>query len=185
MLSLTRIQLLSFAAASALVALTAVSTPSRAAELMQYLGPVGPNEPVLTTFGDKRVIAFYEPDNGRCTVNAVVYDKTDAETGMTTAIRVRISLNPREMVHIDSADNESVKSLNLQCGKNAEMLTIRHRANPSKPVHRTFDREDVRLPRSSASLVPAPKKKPGFLKTGLLHSRCFALMRVSAHTKNP
>jgi hypothetical protein len=37
---------------------------------------------------------------------------------------VRVSLNPREMVHIDSADNESVKSLNLQCGKNAEKFTI-------------------------------------------------------------
>jgi hypothetical protein len=54
----------------------------------------------------------------------VVFDKTDAYTGMTTAARVRVSLNPREMVHIDSADNESVKSLNLQCGENAEKLTI-------------------------------------------------------------
>jgi hypothetical protein len=50
----------------------------------------------------ERVIAFYEPDNGRCAVNAVVYDKTDAYTGMTTAARVRVSLNPRQMVHIDS-----------------------------------------------------------------------------------
>ena len=84
----------------------------------------------------------------------VVFDKTDAYTGMTTAARVRVSLNPREMVHIDSADNESVKSLNLQCGKNAEMLTIidtawlppasrsSHPNNPSKPVHRAFDRKD-------------------------------------------
>jgi hypothetical protein len=30
----------------------------------------------------------------------------------------------REIVHIDSADNELVKSLNLQCGKDAEKLTI-------------------------------------------------------------
>jgi hypothetical protein len=30
-------------------------------------------------------------------------------------------LNPREMVHIDSADN---KSLNLKCGEYAEALTI-------------------------------------------------------------
>ena len=34
---------LKFAAASALVALTAVSTPSRADELVQHLGPVGPH----------------------------------------------------------------------------------------------------------------------------------------------
>ena len=87
-------------------------------------GPVGPHEPILTDVGSERVIAFYEPDNGRCAVHAVVYDKTDAYTGMTTAARVRVSLSPREMVHIDSADNESVKSLNLQCGKNAEKLTI-------------------------------------------------------------
>ena len=115
---------LKFAAASAIVALTAVSTPARADELVQHLGPVGPHEALLATVGNKRVIAFYEPDNGHCAVNAVVYDKTDADTGMTTAARVRVSLNPREVVHIDNADNELVKSLNLQCGENAEKLTI-------------------------------------------------------------
>src|SRR6478672_5601483 len=115
---------LKFTAASSLLALTAISAPASADEMVQNLGPVGAHEPILTTVGNKRVIAFYEPDNGQCVVNAVVYDKTDPDTGMTTAERFRVSLNPREMVHIDSADNESVKSLNLQCGKNAEMLTI-------------------------------------------------------------
>jgi hypothetical protein len=115
---------LKFAAAGALLALTVSGTPARADELAQNLGPVGPHEPILTEVGSERVMAFYEPDNGRCAVHAVVFDKTDAYTGMTTAVRVRVSLNPREMVHIDSADNESVKSLNLQCGENAEMLTI-------------------------------------------------------------
>ena len=55
--------------------------------------------------GNKRVIAFYEPDNDHCALNAVVYDKTDADTGMTTAARFRVSLNPREVVHIDSGPN--------------------------------------------------------------------------------
>jgi hypothetical protein len=116
MFPLTRI--LSLAAAGALVALT---IPAHADELAQNLGPVGPHEPILTTVGNKRVIAFYEPDNGRCAVNAVVFDKTDADTGMTTAARVRVSLNPREMVHIDSTEN---KSLHLQCGDQAERLAI-------------------------------------------------------------
>jgi hypothetical protein len=120
---LSRIQLLKFAAAGVVVVCT-LGTPARADELVQNLGPVGPNDPILTEVGSQRVIAFYEPDNGRCAVHAVVYDKTDAYTGMTTAARVRVSLNPREIVHIDSADSESVKSLNLQCGKNAEKLTI-------------------------------------------------------------
>jgi hypothetical protein len=112
---------LGIAAAGAFVALTAFGLPARADELVQHLGPVGAHEPILTTFGNKRVIAFYEPDNGRCAVNAVVYDKTDADTGMTTAARFRVSLNPREIVHIDSTDN---KSINLQCGDRAETLSL-------------------------------------------------------------
>ena len=39
MLSLTRIQLLSFAAAGALVALTTASSPARSYELLEHLGP--------------------------------------------------------------------------------------------------------------------------------------------------
>ena len=120
---LSGIQLLKFAAAGGVVVCT-LGTPARADELFQNLGPVGPHEAILTEVGSERVIAFYEPDNGRCAVHAVVFNKTDAYTGMTTAVRFRVSLNPREMVHIDSADNELVKSLNLQCGKNAEKLTI-------------------------------------------------------------
>jgi hypothetical protein len=112
---------LGIAAAGAFVALTAFGLPARADELVQYLGPVGAHEPILTTFGNKRVIAFYEPDNGRCAINAVVYDKTDADTGVTTAARFRVSLNPREIVHIDSTDN---KSINLQCGDRAETLSL-------------------------------------------------------------
>ena len=88
--TLNRRRCLGIAAAGAFVALTAVGLPARADELVQHLGPVGAHEPILTTFGNKRVIAFYEPDNGRCAVNAVVYDKTDADTGMTTAARVRV-----------------------------------------------------------------------------------------------
>ena len=120
---LSRIQLLKFAAAGGVLACM-LGTPAQADELAQNLGPVGPHEPILTEVGSERVMAFYEPDNGRCAVHAVVFDKTDAYTGMTTAARVRVSLNPREVVHIDTADNESVKSLNLQCGENAETLTI-------------------------------------------------------------
>src|SRR6476646_8160497 len=97
---------LKFAAAGAFLALTVSGTPARADEMAQNLGPVGPHEPIIPTVGNKRVIAFYEPDNGQCVLNAVVYDKTDAYTGMTTAARFRVSLNPREVVHIDSTDNE-------------------------------------------------------------------------------
>ena len=66
---------LKFTAASSLLVLTAISTPAGADEMVQNLGPVAANEPILTTVGNQRVIAFYEPDNGHCAVNAIVYDK--------------------------------------------------------------------------------------------------------------
>ena len=53
---------LTLAAAGAIVALTAASTPARADQLAQNLGPVGPREPILTTVGSKRVMAFYWPE---------------------------------------------------------------------------------------------------------------------------
>jgi hypothetical protein len=110
---------LSLAAAGALIALTAVGPPARADELTQNLGPVGPHEPILTTVGNKRVIAFYEPDNGHCALHAVVWNTADLNAESTSGFQV--DLNPRQMVRIDAANNES---LNLQCGDNAESLAI-------------------------------------------------------------
>ena len=124
MFSLSRIHFSKFAAMGSLVVLSTLGTPTRADELAQSLGPVGPHQPILTAVGSQRVIAFYEPGNGHCALHAVVLDKTDPHAGMSTAARVRISLEPGQIVHIDSAHNESLKSLNLQCGKNAEKLTI-------------------------------------------------------------
>jgi hypothetical protein len=109
---------LGFAAVGAL-ALTVASNPGYADELAQNLGPVGPNEPILTTVGSKRVIAFYVPGNGLCGINVVVWDRSD-DSG-NSAARVRVSLNPRQSVHIDSAEN---KSINLQCGEYAETLAL-------------------------------------------------------------
>ena len=119
MFSPSRIQFSKFAAMGSLVVLSTLGTPTRADELAQSLGPVGPHDPILTTVGSKRVLAFYEPGNDHCALNAVVWDNTNPHAA--SAARVRISLEPGQIVHIDSAANES---LNLQCGKNAEGLTI-------------------------------------------------------------
>ena len=115
---LTRSRFMAFAAAGAL-ALSLASLPAHSDELAQNLGPVGPNEPILTTVGSKRVIAFYVPGNGQCGINVVVWDRSDA--GGDSAARVRVSLNPRQTVHIDSAEN---KSINLQCGESAKTLAL-------------------------------------------------------------
>jgi hypothetical protein len=109
---------LKLAAAGALVALTAVSTPAHADEMIQNLGPVGPHEPMITMVGSKRVIAFYVPGNGGCNVQAVIWNGDD--TDATTAAGFRASLNPGQTASIDSAEN---KSLTLKCGDYAENLT--------------------------------------------------------------
>ena len=93
--------------------------PASAEDRVENRGPVGPHDPILTTFGGKGVIAFYEPDGSHCGLYAVVYNLSD-DSGATSA-RVRISLNARQVVNIDGPDN---KSLSLQCGDHAEMLSI-------------------------------------------------------------
>jgi hypothetical protein len=115
MFTLSRTPFLKFAAASALVALSFAGTPARADELAVNLGPVGPHEPILTTVGSKHVVAFYVPDSGKCALDAVVWEDEEAKT----AARVRISLMPGEIAHIDSAEQ---KTLNLQCGDHAKTL---------------------------------------------------------------
>ena len=117
MLTLSR-NFLTFAAAGALLALTAAGPPARADDLVQNLGPVGPHQPMITTIGSKNVIAFYVPGNGDCNVQVVIWNSNDADAA--TAAGMRVSLNPGQTASIDSAEN---KSLTLKCGDYAEKLS--------------------------------------------------------------
>jgi hypothetical protein len=107
------------AAAAVLVASVSVCSAG-AGDQPEVLGPVGPHEPILTTVGSKRVIAFFLPGGGHCALNAVMWDNSNADPGASPA-RVRVSLEPGQIVHIDTVEQ---KSLNLQCGENAEKLAI-------------------------------------------------------------
>lgn len=114
-----------FVAAGAFAALFA-SNPAGADEMVQNLGPVGHNDTLLATIGSMRVIAFLELGNGRCTVNAVVWDERAESSDERTepsesAKRVRVRIESGEFVHIDNAVQESV---HLQCGSNAATLAI-------------------------------------------------------------
>lgn len=104
--------------ASGLVALSSFASPVFADDLVEHLGPVEAHEPILTTVGSKRVLAFYTPGENACALQAIVWTK---EEETTSPARVRISLKPGAMVHIDSPEN---KTLNLQCGENAEKLAV-------------------------------------------------------------
>ena len=109
---------LSLAAVGILVALSA-TTPANADEMVQNLGPVGPHEPILATFGGKRIIAFYQPDSGKCAVHLVLWNPADDKAESTVGYKA--TLNPLQMAHVDSAENES---LHLQCSDNAQRLVL-------------------------------------------------------------
>jgi hypothetical protein len=106
-----------FAAVCTLVIAGALGLPARADELPQNLGPVGPHEPILSPVGSKRIIAFYTPDGGHCDLHVVAWNPADA----SSTIGMRMSLNPRQVMHIFSPEN---KSVGLQCGDDAERLAI-------------------------------------------------------------
>jgi hypothetical protein len=107
------------AAAATLVAFATVC-PAAPADQAQKLGPVSAYEPILTTVGSKRVIAFFLPEAGHCALHAVVWDNSNADPGQS-ATRMRVSLEPGQIVHIDTAEQ---RTLNLQCGANADKLAI-------------------------------------------------------------
>ncbi len=106
-----------WATVGGLVILGGSSIPAYADEFAQNVGPVGPNEAILTEVGNKRLIAFYEPDGANCGLNVVMWDSAD-ESGDKPA-RVRVSLTAHQTMHIDSPDH---KSLKIECGDFADAL---------------------------------------------------------------
>ena len=123
MLALRFTKLSMLAVVGSLVALSAFGLPAHTDELAENLGSVGPHEPILTTVGSKRVIAFYLPGSGRCAVQMVIGDVRDPEGALGS--RIRVDLEPGQMLHLDSVEQ---KSLNLACGDNAEKLAIVEKA---------------------------------------------------------
>ena len=110
--------LLRLAAAGAFV--VHFASDSAADEMVQNWGPVGPTQAVLATIGSTHLIAFFEPGGGRCAVNAVIWDNLAIDAG-ESAKRIRVNVEPGDVIHIDTAHQ---KSLHLQCGSNAATLAV-------------------------------------------------------------
>ena len=107
------------AAVGTLVIAAALSLPVRADDQPQNLGPVGPNEPILSPVGSKRIIAFYTPDSGHCGLRVVVWNPADVDA--TSTIGLRMKLIPQQVMYIATPENGS---LGLQCTEDAERLTV-------------------------------------------------------------
>ena len=91
--------------------------PAHAEEPLNNLGPVGPHEPIIFAAGNQRVLAFYEPERGGCAVSAVTWK----DVAPDAPFRVRVSLKPGQMLHLDGADRQSVS---LLCGADASTLAL-------------------------------------------------------------
>ena len=97
----------------------AAVTPANAEEYATNFGPVGPNEPIIAALGGQRVIAFFVPDRGSCSVHTFMWKDAGADAPYSTS-RVRLSLRPGQMARFD----DSHMSMDLLCGADASTLAI-------------------------------------------------------------
>ena len=100
--------------------LTAAAVPALAEAPTSNLGPVGPREPILVSFGGQRVVAFFAPDRGDCAVSAVTWRDGGASEPYASA-RVRVTLEPGQTLSLDGAERQSMA---LLCGARASTLAV-------------------------------------------------------------
>lgn len=112
-------QFLKVVAASAMLTLAAASTPARAGDTVQNLGPVGPNQPILATFGNKQLVASFASGGGACAIQTVVWNADDIDA--KSASQFRVLLTPGERTKIDGSANETIT---FQCGDSARTLAV-------------------------------------------------------------
>jgi len=98
---------------------TMAGTPAFAEDYVTNLGPVGPNEPILASFGGQRIIAFFVPERGSCAVHTFMWKDGGADAPYATS-RVRVTLRPGQMAWFDRAH----VSMNLLCGEDASTLAV-------------------------------------------------------------
>jgi hypothetical protein len=100
------------------LALAATSPAIAQDKVIDRLGPVEVNEPVLSNYGPNALLAFYNLDDGKCAVQVLTWQRVDTEA--IGASRSRVTLNPEQRMNIESVAD----SLTLQCGKDASSIML-------------------------------------------------------------
>ena len=80
-----------------------------------------PIENISYTFGSKAVSGYFVQQNAVCLVTLMIIEKTDPDLPQPTAARVRIMLDPFQVLGLDS---EEGRSINLTCGEGAATLAV-------------------------------------------------------------
>src|SRR5215468_12756996 len=79
----------------------AVTGPAFAQDkIIERLGPVQVNEPVLGNIGPNALIAFYTVEDGKCAVQVLTWQRADTEA--IGASRSRLTLSPEQQMNIDA-----------------------------------------------------------------------------------
>jgi len=100
------------------LALAATSPAIAQDKVIERLGPVEVNEPVLSNYGPNALLAFYNLDDGKCAVQIVTWQRADTEA--IGASRSRVTLSPEQQINIESVAD----SLTLQCCKDASSIML-------------------------------------------------------------
>lgn len=96
----------------------AATNSAIAEETVENFGPVGPYDGIIATMGSTHVIAFFEPANGHCSLNVVMWDDLAGDPGVS-AKRTRVRINAGDLFRIETVAHGT---LNLKCGKGAATL---------------------------------------------------------------
>ena len=107
-----------FAATSPSFAFAATNPSFAQDKIIERLGPVQVNEPVLGNIGPNALIAFYTLEDGKCAVQVLTWQRADTEA--IGASRSRLTLSPEQQMNVDSIAD----CLTLQCGKDASSIML-------------------------------------------------------------
>ena len=81
-----------------------------------------PTQSIRYDFGSKSTSGYFVEQAAKCVVRMMVYERRDPDTASSsTAMRVRLVLNPGETAALDSEEGHS---LNFTCGEGAKALLV-------------------------------------------------------------
>jgi hypothetical protein len=83
--------------------------------------PRGFAQSISYTFGSKIANGYFVQQNSVCRVTLMIAEKTDPDLPSPTAARVRVMLDPGQVVGFDSDEG---RSISLTCGEDAATLVV-------------------------------------------------------------
>jgi hypothetical protein len=80
-----------------------------------------PIQSISYTFGSKIASGYFVQENSVCRVTLMIAEKSDPDLSSPTAARVRVMLDPGQVVGFDSDEG---RSISLTCGEDAATLVV-------------------------------------------------------------